>query len=104
MNHKRYWIRFVSPGSDARPVKVPSPVEWWHSGYTSDDDAVIVALAHVDHDVAEVDVMNRVSNALEPYWPDHHIEFATEVTSEWRPGDRFVPKASSPDGFVMVVL
>ena len=39
----RYWVRFCSPGHDARPVKVPVPCQWWCSGH-GEDNSVICAI------------------------------------------------------------
>lgn len=93
---KRYWARFTSPGSDARPITVPAPCQWWCSGYDSSDNAIICALVESETDEPWA--------ALEKWWPGLTSNSIEEVPSDFVPGDRFPHKDPSPNTWQPHVL
>lgn len=94
----RYWMRFFSPGADARPVTVPAPCEWWCSGMSSEGESVICALVTCEEGSLPP------WNALAKWWPGLLPESAIRREDSWRPGDRFPPTEPSDDGWREVVL
>lgn len=95
MTEKSYWVRFISPGQDPRPLTVPAPCEWWCSGH-GPNDSVICALVRC------VDDFNIA--LLRKWWPGATLSSCDEVDNEWRPGDRFPPKPQSEIGWRSAVL
>ena len=94
-----YWIRFISPDSDPRPITVPAPCQWWCSGY-QDDKAIICALAI---SISE----DNLWTGLEKYWPGLQVSSCEEVASEWKPdpaNGRFRYKEPSSDSWMPKVL
>lgn len=80
---QKWWVRWPVPGSDSRPVAVPTPIEWWESGF-SDTHCTVCAIVH---GADEGDVLLAVrSNG----WPEcESLDFCGPVGADWRPGSRF---------------
>lgn len=71
----RYWIRWVDPSEDYRPLTYPPRTEilgWWCTGYDGNGNAVICAAVEAADDNAafsalrsEVPLANRLLDALD---------------------------------------
>jgi hypothetical protein len=75
------WARFKTPSDDFRPVKWKPPGPFWHTGYNSVDDSVIVAYVKDREQIKE-------------YWPD-----AYEIDCEQRDEIRYSSRFQKPDWF-----
>jgi hypothetical protein len=85
----RYWISWVQPTEDYRPLSDPpknqAVIGWWVSGYDSQDHACICALVTASSDT---DAMSVVATD----WPESKSaawRFCHERTPPYIPGDRF---------------
>lgn len=80
---QKWWCRWYVPGYDSRPTTVPTPIEWWCSGY-SDTHSINCGIVHGDD---EADCLAQVRGHG---WPEcEDLDFCNEVVADWRPGDRF---------------
>lgn len=83
---KRYWVSWLQPGEDYRPLKDPPNegiIGWWCSGYDSGDTAVLCALIRARDERYAVD-------AVLQDWPEFkEWRFCEEVESDWIPTSRF---------------
>ena len=83
---KRFWCSFVQPTEDYRPLTYPpneSILGWWCSGYDGNDNAIICALIE---GASEDDARKSVVKD----WPEAMLfRFCDEVSTKWRPNDRF---------------
>ena len=83
----RYWLSFLKPTQDYRPLAHPPNEQilgWWCSGYDGNDNAIICALVSAPaRSVAEQAVLKE--------WPDATWlwRFFDERPADWVPGDRF---------------
>ena len=93
---KTYWVRFISPDSDPRPINVPAPCQWWCSGY-QDNTAIICALV-------QSETGNNIWSSLSKWWPRLRPSSCEEVDSAWKPGDRFPYKEPSSASWMPKVL
>lgn len=102
---RTYWVRFFSPGTDPRPTKVPSPVEWWCTGTSSRDESVLCAIVKVASSCPREEAFDRVKTALEEFWPGMRVDSMDEKQNGWRPsGGRFPSKPSTNSSFKELVL
>lgn len=81
-----YWISFIQPTEDYRPMTHPPNEQilgWWCSGYDSDDNPVLCALVRASSDLA-------AKLAIAKDWPEAMgWRFCNEKPDGWLPGDRF---------------
>lgn len=80
---QKWWVRWYVPGTDSRPVSVPTPVEWWCSGY-SDTHSINCGIVYADDEGA------ALSEVQANGWPEcESLDFCEAVAPDWRPGSRF---------------
>lgn len=83
---KRFWISWVQPTEDYRPLNyppLPPIIGWWCSG-SCDEGAILCALVRAK---GERDAKSQVKVD----WPEATgWRFCDERASDWRPSDRFV--------------
>ena len=69
-------VRFTTDGRDYRPVLFPPKHPWWCTGYNEYDEAVIVAYADSEEQIAE-------------YWPDYEeFNILDEDVGDYKFSDR----------------
>ena len=89
---KRFWMSWVQPTEDYRPLTDPpneNVLGWWCSGYDSNDQAILVALVQAkDEYSAKVAVVVSWPELI----PDGEWRFCKEVANNYVPGDRFPMK------------
>lgn len=83
----RYWVSWVQPTEDFRPMMwpLPSNMDYWCSGYDSDGMPILCALIDAESDV-------RAREQIAAYWPETTgVNWRTwdEKPDDWTPGDRF---------------
>lgn len=90
---QKWWVRWYVPGGDSRPVTVPTPIEWWCSGY-SDTHAINCGIVHAG---TEAEALTAVRDNG---WPEcEELDFCNAVEPDWRPGSRFPSQQeASADG------
>ncbi len=85
---KRYWVSWVQPGDDHRPLTFPpndAILGWWCSGYTESDKAILCALV-----LALSEELARAAIYMD--WPEAKTanwRFVNERDRDYLPGDRF---------------
>jgi hypothetical protein len=87
----RFWVSWVQPTDDYRPVKHPLPahLHYWCSGFDASGMPILCAM---------IDATTRINaeDQLMDYWPEvAGIEWRVfeEKESDWTPGDRFPMEA-----------
>lgn len=84
---KRYWLSWVQPTDDPRPLTYPPQppiLGWWRTGYDADDNFTLVALVAAESD-------GEAKSAVREDWPEaEHWRFCDEVPLDWRPSNRFI--------------
>lgn len=88
---KRFWVSWVQPTNDPRPITYPpndAICGWWVSGYDSEDQAIICAVVEAAKEI-------EVRRVLITDWPEvagvESLRFCEEKPLKWQPGDRFPP-------------
>lgn len=88
----RFWLRWFGgrPG-DARPVRYPSPVEWWCTGERdADPPNVICGVVDAPSPTAAWELVRRD-------WPEYEPDGCEARPAYWRPDPgRFPPRTTEP--------
>ena len=83
----RYWISWIQPGDDYRPLTFPPNEQilgWWCSGYDADDNATLCAVVSAAND-------EDAQDAVRTDWPEaEQWRFISQREEGFMPGDRFV--------------
>lgn len=85
-----FWMRWYGgENGDPRPVKYPTPIEWWCTGETASGRNTICALV-------EAETPHKAWKSVREYWPEAKGDTCDEKEAGWRPPScRFPPKEKS---------
>ena len=88
MPNKRFWISWVQPGDDYRPLTYPPNtgiLGWWCSGYSGEGSTICAVVEAPNSSDAKAAILKDWPEALElDDW-----RFVEERAKDWRPNDRF---------------
>lgn len=89
ITHK-WWCRWRVPGDDPRPVKVPTPVNWWRTGESGMPGEYQIVCGTV---MAE-DEKQALESIQQNGWPEcQELNFCEPRSLDWEPpSDRFPPE------------
>jgi hypothetical protein len=90
----RFWISWVEPGTDPRPVKVPPPkavVAWWCTGYgnssdTGDYNTICAVVDAPNEKAAQREVCRRGA------WHPSEFRFCEPKAAAWMPPEERFPR------------
>lgn len=90
MSTKRFWLSWVQPTEDFRPLTDPPDagvIGWWCSGYDGDDRALLCALVRALN-------LSAAKSCILRSWPEapaRRTEWRIEEerASDWLPSNRF---------------
>lgn len=84
---KRFWISWIQPGDDFRPLTFPpneSVCGWWRSGEIGEMSTLCA--------VVDAESENAAEDAILKDWPEvFEWRFCEPKSVGWVPGDRFPP-------------
>ncbi|HXJ14100.1 MAG TPA: hypothetical protein VNH19_17630 [Candidatus Limnocylindrales bacterium] len=93
---KRFWLSWVQPTEDYRPLKDPpneAIIGWWCSGSDSDDHATLCAVVDAKNESA-------AKKSVQMDWPEATSwRFCDAVARDYQPGDRFPVSGWSKERF-----